>query len=125
MLPKEHRLARKKDFDRIYRQGRSFFIKELGIKTAKNGLDISRFGFVVSLKVSKKAVERNLIKRRLREIIRETLPEIRPGFDCAVIVRPGGKDMDYGKMKSEMRSLLERSNIMPGREKLPENNDRK
>ncbi len=69
MLGKENRLRRKKDFEEIFKKGRSFKESFLVLKILKNNLKVSRFGFVVSQKVSKKAVVRNKIKRRLREIV--------------------------------------------------------
>lgn len=55
------------------------------LKIAKNGKPFSRFGFVVSKKVSKKAVERNRIKRELRSFIHERLPKTVSGFDFLFI----------------------------------------
>jgi ribonuclease P protein component len=70
MLLKENRLKKKKDFERVFSQGRNLKGDFLFFKTINNKLEDNRIGFIVSKKVSKKAVERNKIKRRLREILR-------------------------------------------------------
>lgn len=51
------------------------------IKTSKNDLDHSRYGFVVSKKVDKRAVVRNRIKRLLRLAVEKRLDKFPPGFD--------------------------------------------
>ena len=48
----------------------------------------SRFGFIVSQKVAKKANQRNLVKRRIREVVRKELGRIRPGYDVVIIAKP-------------------------------------
>ena len=112
MLPKPYRLTKKKDFDRVYRQGRSFFVREMGIKFARNGLEVSRFGFVVSLKVSKNAVDRNLAKRRMREAVRGFLPGMKGGFDCAVLTRPEVKNLKYGEIEDRLRFILKKTGLL-------------
>lgn len=106
MLPKQHRLSKDGDFKIIFRKGRNFFIKEFGIKFLKNNLEVSRFGFVVSNKVAKKANKRNLIKRRLREIIRKNLPNIEIGFDIAIMAKPEIKDLKFSELKEKIEKAL-------------------
>jgi len=65
MLPKQNRLKKKKDCDSVIKQGRHNADRFLVLKIQRNSLEQSRIGFVVSKKISKKAVERNRIKRRL------------------------------------------------------------
>lgn len=81
-------LSKKKDFEETFKKGRSSFDSIIGIKCLKNNIETSRFGLVVSTKVSKKAVERNLIKRRLRAAVRECLFGLYSGYDCIIIALP-------------------------------------
>lgn len=106
MLTRKHRLTKQKDFDNVFKRGHSFFVKEVGIKVARNDLDCSRFGFVVSNKVSKKATVRNEIKRRLREVVRLALPEIREGIDGVVVARPGIGELDYREIEERVIKCL-------------------
>jgi ribonuclease P protein component len=89
MLAKKHRITKKKDFDKIFKSGKGkkegFFV----LKFIKNNLPESRFAFVVSLKVSKKAVVRNKIRRTLSEIIRQNMDGIKKGYDFIFVVQPG------------------------------------
>ena len=88
MLKKENQLKKDKEFDNVFKNGRSGFCKILGVKAAVNRLETSRFGILVSNKISKKAVERNKIKRQIREVIRLQVFLIKPGFDVVIITLP-------------------------------------
>ncbi|MCD6471195.1 ribonuclease P protein component, partial [bacterium] len=79
MLSKRYRLRKKGDFERLSKFGKKFYTKEIGLKYIKNNLQISRFGVVVSLKISKKAVVRNKLKRRILDIIKKNIDFIKPG----------------------------------------------
>ncbi len=85
MLPQANRLVREKDFARVYRKGVTFFSRTVVLRVMPNGRKISRYGFVVSKKITKKATERNKIKRSLRENIRLKLGKLLPGYDCVLM----------------------------------------
>ena len=99
MLKKLYRLIRKKDFDNVFKSGKSSFNKVIGIKMLENELKHNRFGIVVSSKVSKKAVERNRIKRRIRAIIKLELDQILSGKDLVIITLPDIREKSYEEIK--------------------------
>ena len=108
MFLRKNRLTREKDIEQVFKRGRYFFVRDLGIKFIKNNLDYPRFTCVVSNKISKKAVERNRIKRRLREIIRLTIPNLPQDIDLVVFTRPSIKEIDYQEMEKQIHSCLKR-----------------
>lgn len=112
MLPKEHRLRRNRDFNRVFKKGKSFFVQEIGIKSLPNNLEVTKIGIVVSTKLTKKAVERNRLKRQLREVIRHALPEIREGFDLMIITRPGILGKSYREIDEVVRKILGRLRLL-------------
>jgi ribonuclease P protein component len=57
------------------------------LKTEANHLSLSRFGFVVSKKVDKRAVVRNRTRRVLRSVVEDLFPQIKPGFNVLFILR--------------------------------------
>lgn len=57
------------------------------VKIADNGLELSRFGFVIPKKVDKRATVRNRIKRILRAKVEENLNNFKPGFDFLFIIK--------------------------------------
>ena len=91
MLPGINRLKKKKDFEYVFKQGRGLKEGFLSLKFVKNGRDSTRFGFVVGQKVSHKAVVRNRVKRRLRDLARARLEDVKKGFDVAVVTGKGAE----------------------------------
>jgi ribonuclease P protein component len=92
-VQRRHRLSRSRDFDAVYRQGRSvstrflilyWFPRETAEEQPRLGLAVPR--------ASGGAVVRNRVKRQLREVWRALLPEIVPGYDYVLIARPGLPD---------------------------------
>jgi ribonuclease P protein component len=84
-----NRLSRSRDFDAVYRHGRSTATRFLVLHWfAQEEPSEPRFGFSVPRAVGD-AVTRNRIKRQLREIWRARLERVRPGHDYVLVVRPG------------------------------------
>src|SRR5687768_7879368 len=82
MLSYPYRLTKKKDFDQVKeREKLVHSVSFAFLYLAKNEENPSRFGFVISTKISKKAVERNRAKRILREAVRHQIKNAHPGFD--------------------------------------------
>lgn len=111
MLPKKQRLQKNKDFDLVFRGGKSYYSEFFGLKIKKNSLNYNRFGFIVSLKVSKKAVERNRLKRQVREIIREQKDSLKVGFDCVFIFFPQILDKKFSDLKILVVEALRKLNM--------------
>jgi ribonuclease P protein component len=112
MLPREYRLVKNKDFDNVWQKGRSCYGIFLGIRFVQNGANQSRFGFLVSNKVSKRAVKRNLIKRRLRAIIHEKLAEIAIGYDIIVLTKPEIINKEFKEISSEILLCLKKTKLL-------------
>ncbi|MBU1045596.1 ribonuclease P protein component [Patescibacteria group bacterium] len=113
MLPRIHRLKKKNDFERVYKEGKGFKQDFLFLKFATNNSDISRIGIVVSRKVASKAAERNLIKRRIRAAVKETLSAINTGQDIVISALSGiNKTTDFQRIKETVNNLLLRSGII-------------
>ena len=112
MLPRENRLKKEEDFKKVFKKGRGFTNDLLVLKVIKNNLDISRFAFVISKKISKKATVRNRIKRRLDNVIRVDLPKIKKGWDGIIIVLPGAEIKDFKEIEEDINQLLEKARLI-------------
>ncbi|MCL5010782.1 MAG: ribonuclease P protein component [Patescibacteria group bacterium] len=112
MLCKANRLVKKNDFAKVLKSGRSAASEFLVLKCLKNDLSNARAGFVVSRKISNKAVVRNLVKRRLREAMRANLERTRPGWDLVFLTRPGIEKKKFAEMKTALESLLRRASLL-------------
>ncbi|MCX6745780.1 MAG: ribonuclease P protein component [Candidatus Parcubacteria bacterium] len=116
MLKKINRLTKKKDFDAVM-QGKGLFSPFLIIKYKKNSQNLSRFGIIISKKVSKKATLRNLVKRRISEIIRLNLDKFTQGFDLVIIASPLIIDkqemvLKYKEIEKILLSTLRKSGLL-------------
>jgi ribonuclease P protein component len=87
-VQRRHRLSRSRDFDAVYRHGRSVSTRFLVLYWFPRDDDgESRLGIAVP-KGAGSAVERNRVKRRLRETWRSRLERVPPGRDYVLIARP-------------------------------------
>jgi ribonuclease P protein component len=87
-VQRRNRLSRSRDFDAVYRHGRSVSTRFLVLYWfPRDDQDEPRLGYAVP-KGSGSAVDRNRVKRRLREAWRERLPQVPLGRDYVLIARP-------------------------------------
>ena len=107
-MQRQHRLAASARIAEVHRRGRSVANGLLVMRVLPNGLDRSRFCFVTSKRVGK-AVVRNLVKRRLREVVRSSAPA--PGWDTVLIARKGAGEADYDQLQSAVQNLIRRTKL--------------
>lgn len=112
MLAKINRLKKGLDFERTFKKGKKFKEDFLILVTAKSSTDRTRFGFIVSQKVSKKAAVRNKIKRRFRELCRRRLKEIKKGLDIIIIAAPGLEVKDFWEVEEIINKLFKRAKCL-------------
>jgi ribonuclease P protein component len=79
------RLKRRRDFERVTREGRSLSDGLFRVRAAPNGLPHGRLGIIVSKRMSKLAPERNRMKRLVREAWRLHQAAFPTGVDWIVI----------------------------------------
>jgi ribonuclease P protein component len=89
-VQRRHRLSRSRDFDAVYRRGRSVSTRYLVLYwfPREDTDDEPRVGLAVP-RSSGGAVVRNKLKRRLREAWRSLLPSVSRGRDYVLVARPG------------------------------------
>lgn len=109
MLPKINRINKKKDFDEIFKKGKSIKDGFLIFKILENNSGKNRFGFIVSQKVAKKAVLRNKIKRRLRAVVGANMKNIKNGADIVLIALPGIEKKEFSEIQSSISKILSKN----------------
>jgi len=112
MLPREYKLKRDNDFKKIFKQGRYSRSGFIGIKFLKNDLKFNRFAFVIGLKISKKAVLRNKIRRQLEEIVRLSFDQMEIGFDVVILVEKEIINKNYQEIKKEIINLFKKIKLI-------------
>ena len=109
MLKKTQRISTTRELQKVYRLGKPAHTPALVVKfvSKKQPGVISRTAFVVSKRVSKKAVDRNRIKRVLRDAIRLSLPQL-PVGDYMVILKPLALLKTNAELREDLHKALEK-----------------
>jgi len=117
---KRSRLSRSADFDRVYREGRSHASRHLVVYAfpgGSSGADGPRLGVSVGRKVGG-AVERNRIKRLLREAFWATAGDLPEGYDFLLVARPDAGDLarERGEagIEEALREVLDKAGLAKG-----------
>lgn len=112
MIPKKHKLRKNSDFKKVFKEGRYYQQDFIKLKILKNDLAITRFGFVVGLKASKKANQRNRIRRQLEEIGRLHLKKIKLGYDVVILTSPAITGENYQQIEKTLVILLKKAKVL-------------
>ena len=108
---KKERLRLRRDFDKVFKEGRMVQNDYLVMLYRKNGLGHIRIGIIVKRKFGK-AHKRNKIKRWIREIYRRWKNEFPTGYDYICLTRKKLSDefenTNFWKIKEKIFDLLER-----------------
>lgn len=111
MIKKELRLNKDKDFALVFKTGQQLKGRFLSVRVLANGLDYSRFGLMVGLKISKKAVERNYIKRQIKDVFKNEMLNIKTGYDIIVVVFPLILAKNYQEIENDLLLCFKKLNL--------------
>ena len=106
MLKKKNRITSSVDFKEIFTKGHVQSNECFKIIFKKNNLDYPRYGIIVSSKNCKLAVERNALKRRIRNILMDSLSLFSKSFDVAVVTKKDCLNMNFSELKESLEKLL-------------------
>lgn len=103
---KKERLLKRWQYKEVYDQGRRVNKGSLVIYGLKNGLSYTRLGISVPKKVGT-AVNRNRIKRRVREVFRKNKCRFTEPHDIVVAAKKGAEGLSYKDVEKIFLSLIE------------------
>ncbi|HEV7429432.1 MAG TPA: ribonuclease P protein component [Thermoanaerobaculia bacterium] len=109
-LPKERRLAKRREFLRVYEAGRKLFSRYSVLFYAANDLPYSRIG-ITATKKSGKANVRNRLKRWTREVYRHQRGPLdidSRSLDVVVNVKPNAVQASWGDFNLDLQRALKR-----------------
>jgi len=105
-------IQKRSDFLKIQSKGRKWVSHGLIVQTAPNEDGITRIGYTVSKKVDKSAVKRNRIKRRLRAVAADVLPDgAQGGQDYILVGRPQTAIRPYEILCKDLRWCLSKMGL--------------
>lgn len=106
-FPASARLDHSAQFSRVFREGRRSRDACFTLLARPNGLDHARLGMAISRKHSGNAVQRNRIRRIIRESFRHR-PDLLAGLDIVVLGRPGIGRMDNARLFASLERHWQR-----------------
>ena len=104
-LPKSARLLRTADYRKVYAEGRRRNLGILAAISRATGEQPSRVGMAVS-RAFGGAVERNRLKRRLREAVRKHRADLGPGWDIVFHPRAEAKAAKFADLEAAVRTFF-------------------
>jgi len=102
-----------KEYKSVYNCKDSISDYNLVLFVKKNDYGYNRFGFTAAKKI-KKAVSRNIIRRRLKEIVRLNEYNIKEGYDFIFMARVNATESDYKSLEKSYNKLIKRKNLYKG-----------
>ncbi len=87
IFPRAYRLTEAGQYQRVFAGSRRFGNQHITMLVTENAHEYARLGMAISKKCAKRAVDRNRIKRLVRESFRENISTL-PSVDIVVLGRP-------------------------------------
>ncbi|HCR36035.1 ribonuclease P protein component [Candidatus Woesebacteria bacterium GWC2_33_12] len=107
MLASKYRLKKRMNFARCEIDGRLIQSRSFGVEIYdRKDKDNSRFGFIISTRISKKAVVRNKIKRTISDYIRININMIKNGLDVVFLIKPAILKLNKEQIENEIYEII-------------------
>jgi ribonuclease P protein component len=103
-------LRRRADFEAVGRRGTARSTRLLVLRTLRTGRSETRVGLSTPRTLGG-AVQRNRVRRRLRELVRTRLEAIGPGWDLLLIARPAAAEATHAELGAALDTLVAQTGI--------------
>ena len=99
-------MRRGAEYDKVFKTGKNVYAPHFRILVAESSSGVSRLGLVVSRKVSKRAHDRNRVKRLAREFFRQNRPALKSAVEIVIVAKPGAAELDSSVFAGELLKAL-------------------
>lgn len=110
MLKSENRLRKRKEFAYLYNNGTAKHTANLTLVYLPTKHRSLKVGFSIAKKIGK-AHTRNLIKRRLRAIVRDIVPTLPDDYNVVIIAKSGVENLTLGELRNQTKQLFDKSGL--------------
>jgi len=104
-FPKREKILNRADFVKLNRSGKRLYTKHFTLITKQNGQGVTRLGVTVSKKTGN-AVNRNRVKRLIREFFRLNKAHFPQGHDIVIVAKKDARYLDFWKIKEELGTVF-------------------
>lgn len=113
MIARANRITYRPTFRRVQKYGTVYQSTNFGISYIDNkNSEPSKFGFVISTKISKEAIDRNTIKRHMSEAIRIMIKDIKDGLDVVFLAKPNIMRIPASELVKEVRTAIKEGGFL-------------
>ena len=111
MLKRVNRLKKRYQFNYVYKQGSHFFGRTMTIFVTTSKTKNIKVGFAVSKKIGY-AFKRNLIKRRLREIVYSEIDNLKQNYNLIVVAKDNIENFSFAEIKNDFKKLIVKADLL-------------
>lgn len=104
-MDKKYRLRKNMEFKKVYNDGKKYWNRNFILYIRKNNLDYTKVGFTVTKK-NGNSVERNKIRRRMKEAYRHNSNSVKNGYDLVFIPKRGIINIPYKELENSMTHIM-------------------
>ena len=104
-------LKQNHEFRRLYNKGKSAVSPYFAVYCRQTRRPYSRLGITTGVKLGK-AVKRNFVRRRIRELYRTNEEKFLPGFDIVVVARVRAAHTRYSQLEKSLLSLADKLGLL-------------
>jgi ribonuclease P protein component len=106
MLNKNNRIGNRYLIEKLFGKGNLYKNKLFTFRYLPSTEPVSKFAVIVSLKICKKAVERNTLRRQIFESVRLNLNSIKTPLVALIIAKPNAANADYKAINDSVADFI-------------------
>ena len=111
MLSKVNRLKKRYQFNYVYKNGTHFSSSALVLYVTSSRTKDIKVGFAVTKKIGK-AVVRNAVRRRLREIVQKHLPKLKQNYNIILVAKDNVSVFSFEELEKQFFNLITKAELL-------------